>query len=62
MKNILIEQNPHWNGLKQKFVKREKLQQLIDYLPLKQIVTITGIRRCGKSTLARQALEYLIQN
>lgn len=62
MKNILIEQNPHWDDIKQNFIKREKLQQLIDYLPLKQIITITGIRRCGKSTLVRQAINYLIEN
>jgi len=62
MKNILIEQNPHWDNIKQKFVKREKLAKLIEYLPLKQIITITGIRRCGKSTLARQAIEYLVDS
>ncbi len=62
MKTILIEQNPHWDNALQNYVKREKLQTLIEYLPLKQIITISGIRRCGKSTLARQAINHLIEN
>lgn len=60
MKNILIEQNPHWTGGKSKFVQRDKLEKLIAYLPLRQIITITGIRRCGKSTLAKLAVNHLI--
>jgi predicted AAA+ superfamily ATPase len=62
MKNILIEQNPHWQGKFYKSIKREKLNKLISYLPLKQIITISGIRRCGKSTLVKQAINHLIQN
>lgn len=61
MKNILIEQNPHWNSRSSNSIIREKLAQLIDYLPLKQVITISGIRRCGKSTLAKQAIDYLIE-
>ena len=60
MKNILIEQNPHWTGSRQNFVQRDKLEKLIAYLPLRQIITITGIRRCGKSTLAKLAINHLI--
>jgi len=60
MKNILIEQNPHWTGGRSKFVQRDKLEKLIAYLPLRQIITITGIRRCGKSTLAKLAVNHLI--
>jgi len=62
MKNILIEQNKYWDNKLYKSVKREALEKLISYLPLKQIITITGIRRCGKSTLAKQAINYLIDN
>ena len=60
MKNTLIEQNPHWTGSRQIFVQRDKLEKLIAYLPLRQIITITGIRRCGKSTLAKLAINHLI--
>ena len=62
MKNILIEQNKHWDNKLYKSVQREALDKLISYLPLKQIITITGIRRCGKSTLAKQAINYLIES
>ena len=61
MKNILTELNPHWTGSKQTFVHRDKLDKLIAYLPLRQIITITGIRRCGKSTLAKLAINHLIE-
>jgi len=62
MKNILIEQNPHWNSRINSSITREKLTQLIEYLPLRQVITISGIRRCGKSTLAKQAINYLIKS
>jgi len=62
MKEILISQNRHWSGELYKSVRREKLDKLISYLPLKQIITITGIRRCGKSTLAKQVINHLIEN
>lgn len=64
MREILIEQNQHWDN--QKYlnlsIKRAVMPKFISYLPLKQIITITGIRRCGKSTLARQAINYLIES
>jgi len=62
LKKILIEQNPHWNGRQKNYIKREMLDKLVTYLPLRQIITITGIRRCGKSTLAKEAINYLIEN
>ena len=62
MKELLISQNSHWMGSKQDFIKRDKLSTLIEYLPLKQIITISGIRRCGKSSLAKQAINYLIES
>ncbi|CAA6817440.1 MAG: ATPase [uncultured Sulfurovum sp.] len=60
MKNILIEQNLHWNKQLSSSIRREQLTQLIDYLPLRQVITISGIRRCGKSTLAKQAINHLL--
>ncbi len=62
LKEILIEQNIHWQEKKYSSTKRKKLDKLISYLPLRQIVTVTGIRRCGKSTLLKQAINYLIEN
>jgi len=61
MREILIEQNKHWDNQKYVSVKRDVLDKFKSYLPLKQIITITGIRRCGKSTLAKQAINYLME-
>jgi predicted AAA+ superfamily ATPase len=62
IKTILIEQNPHWDNKLGNYTKRTAFEKLIRYLPLKQIITITGIRRCGKSTLAKSAINYLINH
>ncbi len=62
MEKILLEQNPHWQGQTRTYVKREKLTELILYLPTRQIITISGIRRCGKSTLAKEAIRHLIES
>ncbi|MFZ2889721.1 ATP-binding protein [Sulfuricurvum sp.] len=61
IKKILQEQNPHWNGALSTYAKREQFATLVRYLPLKHIITITGIRRCGKSTLAKTAIHHLIE-
>lgn len=60
MRNLLIEQNPHWSHPAPHFAHREAFAKLVSYLPLRQIITITGIRRCGKSTLAKMAIKHLI--
>lgn len=60
MDNLLVEQNPHWLGKVKTYAKRTAFAQLVSYLPLKQVITITGIRRCGKSTLAKMAIKHLI--
>jgi len=62
LKDILVEQNLHWKNKQHTYVKRELLDKLISYLPLKQIITITGIRRCGKSTLAKESINHLVEN
>lgn len=60
MKKILLEQNQHWVGKFREYEKREKLDTLIKYLPLKQVITISGIRRCGKSSLLKQLVNHLV--
>lgn len=42
--------------------RKEYLQRLIDWKDEKVIKVITGIRRCGKSTLLTMFKEYLMQN
>jgi predicted AAA+ superfamily ATPase len=65
-KNIdlaLIAQNRHWQGESQPIgVERQYNQQMIQNLTLDEIQIITGIRRCGKSTLLHFLINHLIQN
>lgn len=62
MKDLIVEQNPHWIKTPESYIKRESFQKLVTFLPLRQVITITGIRRCGKSTLAKMAIRHLIDN
>ena len=60
---FLIEQNIHWQN---KFYfdgyKRKMIEYLIKLVSIKQIIAITGIRRCGKSTILKQLINFLIFN
>ncbi len=61
--HILEEQNPHWKGeFYEVQIKRSCFPVLIDYLESDNIVTLTGVRRGGKSTLLQLIMNYLIQN
>ena len=41
LKELLVQQNLHWNNKQKSYIKRTMLDKLISYLPLKQIITIT---------------------
>ncbi len=59
---VIVDQNPHWAGsLYQEGVRREVLDQMVKYLDLPHVVSLVGVRRAGKSTLARQAINHLIR-
>jgi len=63
----LIYFNPWWNDGKlperlMKPVKRLIFTQLTEYLPLKQIISLVGLRRTGKTTLMYQLIEYLLSS
>ncbi len=63
MKELLYQYNPWWEeSFKNKNVKlREKyLVELRKYLDFKQIITLTGLRRVGKTTLMKLIIEELI--
>lgn len=59
----LAKYNRHWDkGFTYPYpVKREAFGSLAHYLPKRQIVEITGLRRTGKSTLIFQLINHLIQ-
>lgn len=60
--NLLTEQNPHWNGtLYEAGIERECFQKFLQFLETKMIISVMGVRRAGKSTLLKQAINHLIQ-
>ena len=61
----IIRQNTHWNDDNSVFLaknayKRELFKEIIDYLPYRQIISIVGLRRVGKTVLLNQVIEYLL--
>ncbi len=69
MRNLIlqeiIKQNQHWQDLGEKEsiapYKRKLFYKLIDYLKEKQILSIVGLRRTGKTTILKQIIKYLIE-
>jgi uncharacterized protein len=58
----IVDQNPHWDGsLYHEGVRREVLDQVLKLLDLPHVLSLVGVRRAGKSTLARQAINHLIR-
>ncbi len=58
---VLLEQNPHWEDKPPSLgTPRSLLKKTSQFLDAKQIIIITGIRRCGKSQLLKQLLAHLI--
>lgn len=60
---ILSQQNPHWEQTTELFgTERFCFSKLLDYIATGQIVSITGVRRAGKSILVKQLIHYLIHS
>lgn len=60
--DVLIEQNPHWEGLfYPQSAERTCFPLLLKYLPSPHVISITGVRRAGKSTLLKQLINFLIK-
>lgn len=61
-REVIIDQNPQWEGiLAEPGISRDAMGTLKEYLEIRQIVSIVGVRRCGKSTLLRQTINYLVR-
>ena len=58
---LLEEQNRQWRGgfLEAGF-EREVTRELLEYVPMKHIIALLGVRRCGKSTVLKQIINHLI--
>ncbi len=60
--NVLIDQNPHWDGtLYKEGVPRDVMSKIHRGLTLPHILSIVGVRRSGKSTLIRQIINHLLK-
>lgn len=58
---VLAEQNPHWAGfLYEQGIDRECFKKILAFLKAPQVISVTGVRRGGKSTLLKQTINYLI--
>ena len=64
MESILLEDNKHWSDATayEHFVNREALPKALSYLSAKQIITLIGARRVGKSTLAKLMIRELLKS
>ena len=59
--NLLYEQNIHWIGRKYNIgVEREILSKIEDLLNIDHIISISGVRRSGKSFLLRQIIHKIL--
>jgi len=58
--NVIVDQNPHWDGSQYDGgVPRSLLDGIKKNIDLPHILSIVGVRRCGKSTLIRQIINHL---
>jgi len=67
LRQLLYLQNPWWHTQGFSFpeaswYKREIFQKFEEYLTLSQMTAIIGLRRVGKTTLLRQAIDSLLKN
>jgi predicted AAA+ superfamily ATPase len=65
--NEIYRQNLHWKGdddvfFEKKDYKRKLFFLLLKYLDKRQILSIIGLRRVGKTVLLKQIIEYLINH
>ncbi len=64
MEEILYQYNPWWEELvfNEEIIPRERyLDRLIQYLDNKQIISLTGLRRVGKTTLMKLIIKELLR-
>lgn len=61
--SVIVDQNPHWEGaLYPEGTPRGILGKVREYLDLPHIIALVGVRRAGKSTLARQTINHLMRD
>jgi uncharacterized protein len=65
MKMLMKMWNPWWTerevpDSRKRISRPETLKKILKILDIREIVCITGVRRCGKSTVMYQAVDHLI--
>jgi uncharacterized protein len=65
MKQLMKMWNPWWTegkvpASKKRILRPHTLEEILKLLDIREIICITGVRRCGKSTAMYQAIDYLI--
>jgi len=62
MEKAIIVQNPHWKGqCYQHLHERSSLMDIKNNLKVRHIQVLTGIRRCGKSSIFRMLINELMK-
>jgi len=66
MKQLMKMWNPWWTerkvpASKKRISRPETLETILKLLDIREVICITGVRRCGKSTVMYQAIDHLIR-
>ena len=61
MEQVILNQNKHWKVNYTDVFHRNVLADLSDYLPMREILILTGIRRCGKSSVFKLLINKLLE-
>ena len=66
MKQLMKMWNPWWvegevSASRKRISRPDTLEKILKILDIREIVCITGVRRCGKSTVMYQAVDHLIE-
>jgi len=62
MENVIVQQNPHWTGQKYtELFHRAAFENLLKKCETRHIQVLTGIRRCGKSSVFRLLINELME-
>jgi uncharacterized protein len=56
----IIQEQREFILKKQLLIKRTALDKLVSLLPLNQIISIIGVRRCGKSTIMKELVQHIL--
>jgi len=63
LRRALVDSNPWWQGTRKTGLKQRRIESEIEkYIAKKQIISITGLRRCGKTSLFYRIINKLLED